>query len=1034
MNAPSPAAPKPAVRTPASLGREGRVTALTLLKSYYDEEIFNLLVKPIYDADLAVSEAAIRASGSPGNEVAVKHLYQIIERGKKSQRLAAIQSLAEIRAPSSVGMLIRYFNHFSGEDDVRTAILGAMNAIAPSNPQVQELAQAVLVDARQSDEARRIAVETLVDTSAAFLLDPEKQPEKRPLLPKLPSSVQEAAFNRMLRSGVQAAPDFTNENLTPGPLGAYLCLYVLKADSKEQPQKQLTRQPARLLYQHNWVLGRLQQGHRQTVRSFLLSLTSLPEGRLRFPGRVLKLLLGIPFVDVETEGLVGDFLSRIVERIKKESPQLLTEFSESTANRLEKIFALIRQTYISVSGITSREELLTPLFASLLERYATPALLAEAQAYFRDESPNRAAMDHLRTLFAGAPREDRNYFEACLPLFQKRERKDRLAISNMLSRVDLNRPFELRRLNRLIRAAGVLEIRTSAHKILEVLEFARAERVPFLEETSVVTLCQLRTSMTEKPNEFLRDFGRSLRSLNGWVRGARHMQASKVIGHLVTLLLQPKLDSGTRALAVESLDRMNLSTVAKSLPTLLKTFDLEAIDEDLRLRIADVLAKWADAGIAHLTLDLTGSPSAPARRAAVRALRGLCSRGAGVSTDTLTERLYRLLEDADQSVRLESLLALLAINDDYAAQVVTDEAQAGRTGFVAELLAGLSRPLSGETFALVKSLLTLESAPVQAAIRSLASELCQGSYAEETRQVLVRSLVPSVGATVPAATAHVAAVSTPAGESIFAKSKLEFKFQRSYVQELTVLFVDIADYTKKTLDMKPKEIDDLVNAFEGKIKPNVYKNHGKVVKLMGDAILAVFKRPVNAVIAAMAIQQEIQQYSSMRIEQEKFQVRMGINTGQVTWKDNDIFGKTVNVASRMQTAANPGDILITDSTWKRVREHVRCTELGPIKVKGIEEAITSYSPEEILGSGQERDTGSGERIPVQAGSLERLRESMFEPEFRVPEGRVDRAGVDLLHELFGEIAQKVGDLLTDSQEYDFKKYLQDRWNDLMRHL
>lgn len=1000
------------------------MTALTLLKNFYDEEIFNLLVRPIYDADLAVSEAAIRASGSPGNEVAVQHLYQIIERGKRPQRLAAVQSLAAIRAPTAVGMLIKYFNHFSGEDDVRTAILGALNTIAPSHPQVQELDQAVLVDPRQGEEARRIAVEALVDAEkTALLLD---------ALPRTPPSVQEAAFVRMLRLGGQEVPDFTGTDLPPGPLGAYLCLFTLKAESKEQAQKQPQRQAGRLVYQPNWVLENLHRGHRRTVRSFLVGLTAF-QGRLRFPSRLIKLLLVIPFVDLETEGLVGDFLKRIVEQMKKESPQLLTEFSESTANRLEKVFSRIRQTFISVRGITRKDELLMAVLASLLERYASPAILAEVQTFFRDEAPNRTVVEHLRSLLAGAPREDRNRFEACVPLFQLRERKDRLAMATLLGRVDLERPFELRRLNRLIRAVGALEIRTSSHKVQEILEFARAERVPFLEETCVVTLCQLLSrAAIEQSREYFRDASRSPRSLTGYVRGARFMPSRIMIGPLVHLLLQPRLEAGTRALAVESLERMDLSAVAKSLPPLLKTLESDDIDEGVRLRIADVLAKAADAGIAHLALDLTGSAAAFARRAAVRVLRGLCSRGAGVSTDTLTERLYRLLEDTDRSVRLESLLTLLTIDDDYAAQVVAEEARAGNSEFVAELLASLPRPLSRETFGLVRSLLPLESPPVQAAIRALASELCQGTFAEEMRQTLKQYLVPQVA---PAAHAPAAKLAAPSAESIFTKSKLAFKFQRSYVQQLTVLFVDIENYTQKTSAMTPKEIGDLVKAFEETVSRTVYDNRGTVVKRMGDAILAVFKHPLNAVVAAMAIQQKIEQYSSLRVEKEKFKVRIGINTGEVTWKDNDILGPNVNAASRMQTAAPAGGTYLTEATWKDVREYVRCTKIGAIDAKGFDKPITAYAPEEILVDlGQAGAVRGADSRPVQAGSLERLHASLFVPEFRVPDSKADRPGVDLLREIFGEIAQAVGDILSDAQEYDFKKYLQERWNELMGRL
>jgi class 3 adenylate cyclase len=390
------------------------------------------------------------------------------------------------------------------------------------------------------------------------------------------------------------------------------------------------------------------------------------------------------------------------------------------------------------------------------------------------------------------------------------------------------------------------------------------------------------------------------------------------------------------------------------------------------------------------------------------------------------------LEDADQPVRLEALLALLAIDDDYAAQVVADDARAGKHDLVAELLGALPRPLTRETFALVRSLLAVESATVQAAIRTLGAELCQGTFAEETRQALVRGLVPPVGgATLTAA--PVTAAPAPAGGSL-ARAKLEFKFKREQVQDLTVFFIDIADFTQKSESDKLATVK-LVTAFEDIVVPTVAANRGKVVKKMGDAILAVFKHPVSAVVAAMTTQQKIGQYSSMRLEQEKFQARIGLNTGDVTWKDNDVFGRTVNVASRMQNKADPGGILITEATWKQVREYVRCTELGPIQVKGITEAITAYSLEEILVDlDKVRTVQRAERVPVQAGSLERLRESMFVPEFRVPDERAGRPGVDLLREMFGEIAQSVGDLLPDSQEYDFKKYLQERWNELMRRL
>ena len=245
-----------------------------------------------------MSEAAIRASGSLGNEVAIPHLYQIIETGKKSQRIAAVQALAAIRAPSSAGMLIKYFNHFPARTSCARRSCGRINTISPTSPQAQELNQAVYLDPHQSEAVKRIAVEALVEAEKHALLL-ESLPEGRP-------RVQEAAFMRMLQSGSQEVPDFTRGGAGPAALGCYLCLYTLKADSQRSQNAGQAQRPAEL-------------GARKPAEGPAPDRRCLParppefQGRLRYPTRVFRLLLLIPSWTSETEGLVGDFLKRIVD-------------------------------------------------------------------------------------------------------------------------------------------------------------------------------------------------------------------------------------------------------------------------------------------------------------------------------------------------------------------------------------------------------------------------------------------------------------------------------------------------------------------------------------------------------------------------------------------------------------------------------------------------------------------------------------------------------------------------------------------------
>jgi len=202
--------------------------------------------------------------------------------------------------------------------------------------------------------------------------------------------------------------------------------------------------------------------------------------------------------------------------------------------------------------------------------------------------------------------------------------------------------------------------------------------------------------------------------------------------------------------------------------------------------------------------------------------------------------------------------------------------------------------------------------------------------------------------------------------------------------------------------------------------------------------LVVFKHPLNAVIAALEIQKQIQEYNEYKMEAERFNVRVGLNTGRVIRKDSDIYGDTVNVASRMETSASPGDIYLTQNTYDEIKEYIRCTRLGDLQIKGKTEAITAYQAQEILIDMNKVMAESAEREGaakggIDAGSLRNLKESMFKPQFEVP------AGVDLndrllsgLEGLFADMSEAVEKISQDyHEEFIFKRFLHDKWNEIM---
>jgi hypothetical protein len=203
-------------------------------------------------------------------------------------------------------------------------------------------------------------------------------------------------------------------------------------------------------------------------------------------------------------------------------------------------------------------------------------------------------------------------------------------------------------------------------------------------------------------------------------------------------------------------------------------------------------------------------------------------------------------------------------------------------------------------------------------------------------------------------------------------------------------------------------------------------------------MLSVFKHPLNAVIAALDIQKNITAHNQYKVAEDKFNVRIGINTGVVIRKQNDIFGDVVNIASRLETAANPGDILISYSTYNEIKDYVRCTELGKINVKGKQEPITAYLAEALKVNYEHLLNGKATVTPEVAESkggdaLLSLQQSLFSPNFAIPgELRFGRALLEDVGKHFADISNAVEEIAWDYQEeYEFKTYLQSKWQEIL---
>jgi class 3 adenylate cyclase/tetratricopeptide (TPR) repeat protein len=174
-------------------------------------------------------------------------------------------------------------------------------------------------------------------------------------------------------------------------------------------------------------------------------------------------------------------------------------------------------------------------------------------------------------------------------------------------------------------------------------------------------------------------------------------------------------------------------------------------------------------------------------------------------------------------------------------------------------------------------------------------------------------------------------------------------------RQVTVLFADIAGYTKLSSELGAEKTHSLLNRYFEAVDSVVEGYGGSVDKHMGDNVMAVFGAPIahdddplRAVRAAIdihqgmaALSEETGLHLSAHIGVASGQV-VASGTGSDTHREYTVTGDSVNLASRLQEKAPPGETLISDTAYRAVAERVDCETLDDISVKGIDEPVRAW--------------------------------------------------------------------------------------------
>ncbi|RZK30326.1 MAG: adenylate/guanylate cyclase domain-containing response regulator [Hymenobacter sp.] len=193
--------------------------------------------------------------------------------------------------------------------------------------------------------------------------------------------------------------------------------------------------------------------------------------------------------------------------------------------------------------------------------------------------------------------------------------------------------------------------------------------------------------------------------------------------------------------------------------------------------------------------------------------------------------------------------------------------------------------------------------------------------------------------------------------NFMARPGFENKLLASELIEATVVFIDICGFTSLSETQPAATVVGLLNKYFDQIVQEVIAHGGYIDKFMGDAVMAVFRGEYHldrAIDAALEVRAQLKNASSPLPDGTDYRpsVSIGINTGEMVSGnigsaslkrlDYTVIGDIVNVSQRLQSAAHPNQIVITEFIYERVKESFQCQPIGELKLKNKANPIMTY--------------------------------------------------------------------------------------------
>lgn len=176
------------------------------------------------------------------------------------------------------------------------------------------------------------------------------------------------------------------------------------------------------------------------------------------------------------------------------------------------------------------------------------------------------------------------------------------------------------------------------------------------------------------------------------------------------------------------------------------------------------------------------------------------------------------------------------------------------------------------------------------------------------------------------------------------KERMEALIQEKFTRVLTVMFTDLKGSTSIAETQGDLATRTLLKHHNEIVFPVIKNNRGVLVKTIGDGTLSYFENAQDGVRAGVQIQKGIDEFNLTKKLPTNILIRIGLHTGKCIMDKSDIFGDTVNTASRFESTANAGEVCFSEDTYNALtdRSEMYCRFLKTATLKGKKEPVHVY--------------------------------------------------------------------------------------------